>query len=73
MDEISLNKCLNKFFGNKFYWVFAINELPTKIKYPAYIIFNTKPRSHPGEHWLAVYINKEKEAYFFDSYGLSPD
>lgn len=27
----------------------------------------------PGEHWLAIYVSREGESCFFDSFGNSPD
>jgi len=66
---VSKDKNLQKCFKG----VIARNELPKKINnYPYCFIFNTKPRSHQGEHWLALYFSKNKTAHFFDSYGLPP-
>lgn len=56
--------------------VIARNELskvpttPTPLGY----VVNTKPSSHPGEHWVAVYLDKDprKPAEFFDSLGNHP-
>jgi len=53
--------------------VYARDELPNPIKsYPNCFIFNNKPRSNAGEHWLAVFFNSDKTCYFFDSYGMNP-
>lgn len=59
---------------NIFLGVFARNELPSldEIKYPSCLVLNNKNRGCTGEHWLAIYYNKEKTAFFFDSYGLNP-
>ena len=35
-------------------------------------IVNTDPSDRPGEHWVAVFFHDNKEAYYFDSYGLPP-
>jgi hypothetical protein len=55
-----------------FLGVFARDELPQKVKYPSCFVLNNRPRSHSGEHWLAIYYNKDKTAMFFDSYGQEP-
>ena len=55
-----------------FLGVFARDELPTISKYPACFIFNTDKRNEPGQHWLAIYFVKDKNAEFFDSLGYSP-
>lgn len=34
---------------------------------------NTHPRHLPGEHWLALTVEKHGKATFFDSFGLSPE
>lgn len=67
-DLLSKDKsCKSIFIG-----CFARDELPTIKNYPSCFILNTKPRASNGEHWLAIYINREKVLYFFDSYGFSP-
>ena len=52
---------------------FARDELPKAPPYPSCFIINTDPRSLPGEHWLALFYNKNGYASFFDSYANSPD
>jgi len=37
------------------------------------IIFNLDPHNNPGSHWVAMYMDLNKQVvYFFDSYGSSP-
>ncbi len=37
------------------------------------IIFNLDPHNKPGSHWVAMYMDLNKQVvYFFDSYGSSP-
>lgn len=40
---------------------------------PAHFIVNTHPSSKPGEHWLAITIEDDNTATFFDSFGFPPD
>ena len=47
---------------------FPMDQLPT-LQHGAYII-NTDDHDEPGEHWLAVYVDKDVE--YFDSFGLFP-
>ena len=35
-------------------------------------IVNTDNSDQPGEHWVAIYFNKDNTAYYFDSYGIPP-
>lgn len=34
------------------------------------IIVNTDPSNKPGKHWLALYVDQNRNAEFFDSYGF---
>lgn len=59
----------NKFFGG----VYSINNLPlviptTKINY----IINLDPSYQPGSHWVSVYIDSNRRAIYFDSFGRPP-
>lgn len=48
-------------------------QLVKKGIYCVGIVFNTKPSTHPGEHWVAMFINlKQGEINYFDSYGEKP-
>jgi len=51
--------------------VFARDQLP-KIIYPSAYIVNTQPIAEPGEHWIAIYFDENKNGECFDSYGLPP-
>ena len=44
------------------------SQKPSHVK--AYIV-NTHNADQPGEHWVALFF-KDKEAVYFDSYGLPP-
>ena len=53
-----------------FLGVFASNELPSKIPTnPSGLIANTDPNNKPAQHWVAMFLEEDKEE-FFDSYGL---
>lgn len=54
--------------------VYARNEIKPpgkKFARTAYVI-NTDPSYKRGKHWVAIYIDKNREGYYFDSYGLPP-
>lgn len=56
----------SKTFGG----VFPCDHLPTDVKkVPASFIVNTDPSWKPGTHWLAIYIDENRNVEFFDSYG----
>lgn len=53
--------------------VYACDQLPHRVQVPSAIVVNADPHSRPGSHWLAIYIDINKELDFFDSYGRPPD
>jgi len=62
----------DSYANRHFIGVFARDQLPKKIKYPSSFIFNTDTSDKPGNHWLAIYYNKQKHVTFFDSFGQKP-
>jgi len=39
---------------------------------PCSLVMNTDPSWEPGEHWIAVHIDKQRHGIYFDSYGRPP-
>ena len=74
MNNLQINEILknDKFTKKIFYGALAIDKLPKKVRYPSCLIINNQSSEKQGEHWLAIFFNKKKEAIFFDSFGLSP-
>ena len=52
--------------------VFASDELPLTAPTSSLYICNTDPSSQPGKHWIAIYIDNQRKADFFDSFGMHP-
>lgn len=73
MNSLDITNVLreNKFTRRIFMGVFPIDRLPdSKLKLPIFVVINTAVSSHPGEHWIAIYIPKYgKYIEMFDSYG----
>ena len=69
MNAEQIRKCLRvpNFLG-----VFAADELPSHFPWSCGLVVNTDPRSEPGTHWLAIYIDGNGHGEYFDSYGLKP-
>lgn len=63
---VERDKCLSRYFLG----VFASDMLPQISEKPACFIANTDPSGAPGEHWVAMFFDKNVE--YFDSYGLQP-
>ena len=68
-----LNKILFQFPATKdtYAGTFALDKLPRKVKYPSSMIINNQKSTEPGAHWVAVYFDSKKHAFFFDSYAQS--
>ena len=53
--------------------VFAADQLPTNVvEYPSAYVVNTDPSYKLGEHWLAIFFDRNGRGEFFDSYGRAP-
>jgi len=52
-----------------FQGVFSSDTLPIK---PRLLICNTDPSTKPGEHWIAIYVDKNGFGEYFDSFGRPP-
>ena len=74
MNSIQLDQILkgNKTTKSSFKGVFARDELPIISSYPSCFVINTAKRNHPGQHWIAIYIERNKTCTFFDSFGNHP-
>lgn len=66
MTALDSNPTTKKMFCG----VYPCDHLPKKYKKPALIVSNTDPASKPGTHWIAMYVNKNGNTEFFDSFGL---
>ena len=57
-----------------FLGVFPLDHIPKEAlnSFPCSFVVNTKPHTHPGEHWVAVIKTDENRGVFFDSYGNPP-
>jgi hypothetical protein len=74
MDTLVIRElCMkDKIINGIFMGVYPSDRLPKVISVPSCLIANTKPHNHPGEHWVAIYINRNAEATYYCSYGAPP-
>lgn len=70
MDTSQIEKTLQGI--SNFAGVFASDMLPTEFSKPSTFVVNLDPHNLPGSHWIAVTINSNSIAWYFDSYGLPP-
>ena len=72
MDTVQITHTLNNV--KSFLGVFPSDLLPHSVTQPCTVIVNTDAHTHSGSHWLAIRIEpRSSEAFYFDSYGLSPN
>ena len=70
MDEIEIASILRE--NENFLGCFASDQLPHPIPsrcFPKSMIINTAAGDSPGEHWVAIVLQK-KRCFYFDSFGL---
>ena len=53
-----------------FQGVYSLDTLP---KSPRLLVCNTDPSWKPGEHWIAIYVDKNGRGEYFDSFGRPPN
>src|SRR5277367_1196450 len=75
MDTNQINRVLKKYKWTKkeFCGVMPIDYLPkNKVKRPCSYIINTDKSTLPGRHWFAIYLPKQGNIEYFDSFGIKP-
>jgi hypothetical protein len=71
MDSRLLKRLSEKAAGC-FLGVFPSDKLPKNVPRPSCLIANTQPSGSSGEHWIAIFINKEGYGDYFCSFGKPP-
>ena len=56
--------------GKEYSGTFTVDHKPSRRRKNQYFIINNKPRSHPGEHWIAV-VKQDQTFFVYDSFGRS--
>ena len=72
MDTHQISKILknDRFTKHHFRGVFACDQLPKQyVPRLRTLVINTDPSTKPGQHWVAIYITRDGEGEYFDSYG----
>lgn len=52
--------------------VFPCDSLPSTFSLPAAFIINLSEHNSRGSHWVGLFIKRNKEAEYFDSFGFPP-
>jgi hypothetical protein len=67
MNNVYIERLLKNQYN--FQGVFSSDTLPTT---PRLLVCNTDPAHKPGEHWIAIYVDKNGFGEYFDSFGRPP-
>ena len=67
-DYLFQSKDCNKMF----YGVYPVKKIPNLRSQPAPIFCNTDTSNKRGEHWIVLYITKNRRGEYFDSFGRCP-
>jgi hypothetical protein len=75
MNSIQIDSILKRNCHTKKYFkgVYSSNNIPLLEKYPHCFIANTDKKGTRGEHWVAFFVNNEKNIEYFDSYAAEPN
>ena len=74
LSNKDINEFLNIHAKRTFQGVKAYDQFETKTnaRLPLALIVNARPLRIRFGHWSALYVDKNRHATFFDSYGLKP-
>ena len=74
-DNLRTLALRDQLLGDSFLGVYSVNGLPSihpTRKGPVTLIVNTDTTNLPGQHWIAIYIDKDNTGEVFDSFGRLP-
>ena len=69
MNSQQIDRILKRHVGRRFQGVFSSDNLPER---PTLLIANTEPANRPGDHWVAISVDRSGNGQYFDSYGRPP-
>lgn len=72
LDTIQIEKALkrHRLTAPCFGGVYAYDQTPKRLKHNTAYVINTHPSYLPGEHWFALYVNRNGVIHHFDSAGV---
>ncbi len=72
MYLFQIQNFFSKLLEDRNVYVVPNDMLPKKIKLPIGLVINLSTSKEAGSHWVALTVDEEKKAFYFDSYGLPP-
>ena len=56
--------------GHAFQGIYSVDNLPSVVRPPAFIVLNTDTHNLPGKHWMVIFIDEDLCGEVFDSLAL---
>jgi hypothetical protein len=73
MNTEELNCILSKHLPSEvFIGTFDASSFQVRSKVPYCFVINLEPKCLPGSHWCSIYVNENREPYYFDPLGQYP-
>ena len=74
LSDVEIQDFLSRYAAQSFSGVYSYDEFKTDQFYflPASMVINACPSNVKMGHWSAIYVDTNRNACFFDSYGLLP-
>lgn len=74
LTNIDITHMLDPFQKNSvFKGVFASDLLPKRFSLPAAFVVNLSTHLSRGSHWIGIFIDTDRNADYFDSFGFPPN
>lgn len=72
MNSLEVYNCLRRLPGVHSIGVYASDSLPLRLPPNSAIVVNTQPSYMEGMHWIAMYLDSNRQLEYMDSYGQPP-
>lgn len=73
LNTVDINNCLFKVSPKQYLGCYPCDKIPKTFANPPFgMVLNTQNSNGPGEHWLAIYVDKNNTVNYFDSLGFPP-
>lgn len=71
-DQIDRFVCQDPYAGKYFLGTFAADQLPFESRSPFGLVVNLDNSDQEGSHWCSIWVDSNKNASYFDSFGRAP-
>ena len=74
LSNIDIDRFLHKYAAHTYNGVFSYDTFDPKEcpHYPIAMVINARPLTVEMGHWVAIFVDRDRNGSFFDSYGMHP-